>query len=157
MLSSMDSGEMALPAAATVESTTIMIMPEISSRTRMPKAMGQKPGFKRFSSSERFAYNSGGAHGKHAAGKDAVGKAPASSCAQAKPRQAMPVNSVTAANNGRIGCAFYFIKIVIKAKVEQYENNAYIRPYGNIVAVDNVLAAAKSAGWPENLPAYSPK
>ena len=50
MLSSMDSGEMALPAAATVESTTIMIMPEISSRTRMPKAIGAKACFKRFSS-----------------------------------------------------------------------------------------------------------
>ena len=55
----------------------------------------------------------------------------------------MPVNSVTAANNGRIGCAFYFIKIVVKAKVEQNENNAYIRPYGNIVAVNNVWQQRK--------------
>ena len=46
-------------------------------------------------------------------------------------------------NNGRIGCAFYFIKIVVKAKVEQNENNAYIRPYGNIVAVDNVWQQRK--------------
>ena len=46
----MDAAEMALPAAATVESTTIMIMPEISSSTRMPKAIGAKAFFKRFSS-----------------------------------------------------------------------------------------------------------
>ena len=77
MLSSMESGEMALPAAATVESTTIMIMPEISSRTRMPKAMGAKACFKKVQFAKRFAYNGGGAHGKHAAGKNTVGKAPA--------------------------------------------------------------------------------
>ena len=62
----------------------------------------------------------------------------------------MPVNSVTAAIMAVLAVlsvGLYFlenintgqvIKIVVKAKVEQNENNAYIRPYGNIVAVDNV-------------------
>ena len=111
MLSSMESGEMALPAAATVESTTIMIMPEISSRTRMPKAMGAKACFKRFSSPSVLLTTAVELIVSMQPVKMLSVRLQPSSCAQAKPRQAMPVNSVTAAIMAVLAVLFILLKL----------------------------------------------
>lgn len=90
-----------------------------------------------------FADNGGRAHGKHAACKNTVGKAPAQKLRGSKAQAGDAYKFRNGGDDGRVGGTFYFIEIIIKAKVEQNEDNADISPDADAAAVDDVREQRK--------------